>query len=166
LALGARWHAHVGGTLGATSTPLSPSLPQSLPAPSLPSAPTVRLAVVGAHLSGLPLNRQLTERGAYLVWAGTTAPIYRLFALPDTTPPKPGLLRVDVDGAAIALEVWELSSAAFGSFSAAVPPPLCIGTVTLSDDAEVKGFLCEPHALAGATDVTRFGGWRNYLASR
>jgi len=163
LALGARWHAHVGGTLGATSIPLPLS-----PSPLLPvtHSSAIRLAVVGAHLSGLPLNPQLTERNARLVWSGLTAPTYRLYALPDTTPPKPGLLRVSENGAAIALEVWELSAAAFGPFVAAVPAPLCIGTVALADGTAVKGFLCEPAALAGATDVTAHGGWRAYLASR
>jgi allophanate hydrolase len=113
----------------------------------------------------LPLNYQLAERNARLVWIGATAPSYRLYALPHTTPPKPGLLRVNDSGSRIAVEVWELTSAAFGSFVAAVPPPLCIGTVTLSTGDEVKGFLCEPRALAGATDITRFGSWRAYLAS-
>ena len=134
-------------------------------APSPSAAPFVRLAVVGAHLSGLPLNHQLTDRHARLVWAGLTASSYRLYALPRTTPPKPGLQCVTAGGSAIAVEVWELPTAAFGSFVAAVPPPLCIGTVTLSTGDEVKGFLCEPRALAEATDITSFGSWRAYLAS-
>ena len=162
LALGARWHSTVGGNLGATSHPLPPA-PPSRPV-AAPAADTVRLAVVGAHLSGLPLNHQLTDRGARLVWTGTTAPSYRLYALPNTTPPKPGLVRVAANGAALALEVWELSISAFGSFVAAVPPPLCIGTVTLSTGESVKGFLCEPAALVGAEDITHFGGWRAYRA--
>ena len=160
LAVGARWHANVGGKLGATDHPLPPAPPPR----STPVVDTVRLAVVGAHLSGLPLNPQLTERGACLVWTGQTEPAYRLYALPNTAPPKPGLVRVAENGAAIALEVWELSTTAFGSFVAAVPPPLCIGTVTLSTGEAVKGFLCEPAALAGAEDVTHFGGWRAYRA--
>ena len=162
LALGARWHSTVGGNLGATSHPLPPA-PPSRPV-AAPAADTVRLAVVGAHLSGLPLNHQLTDRGARLVWTGPTAPSYRLYALPNTTPPKPGLVRVAANGAALALEVWELSISAFGSFVAAVPPPLCIGMVTLSTGESVKGFLCEPAALVGAEDITHFGGWRAYRA--
>ncbi len=162
LALGARWHANLGGNLGATSTSL-PSGPGSVPVVASGDG-CIRLAVVGAHLTGLPLNHQLTERHARLVWTGTTAPVYRFYALPNTTPPKPGLVRVAGDGAAIALEVWELSTAAFGSFVAAVPPPLCIGTLTLSTGESVKGFLCEPAALVGAEDITRFGGWRAYRA--
>jgi allophanate hydrolase len=160
LALGARWHARVGGNLGATPHPLPAAAPASVPTRN------VRLAVVGAHLSGLPLNHQLTTRSGRLVWSGETAPSYRLYALPDTTPPKPGLVRVNENGARIALEVWELTPAAFGSFVAAVPPPLCIGTVVLANGESVKGFLCEPAALVGATDITPHGSWRAFLASR
>jgi len=160
LALGARWHALGSGHLGATATPLPPAPPSSTPARDV-----VRLAVVGAHLSGLPLNHQLIERDARLVWSGTTAPSYRLYALPNATPPKPGLVRMNGHGAAIALEVWELPTAAFGSFVAIVPPPLAIGTVTLATGETVKGFLCEPAALAGATDITHHGGWRKFLAT-
>lgn len=114
LALGARWHAHGGGNLGATSTPLPVS--PSFASPTFSNSSPVRLAVVGAHLSGLPLNHQLIDRHARLVWSGTTAPAYRFYALPNTTPPKPGLVRVATGGSAIALEVWEMSAAAFGSF--------------------------------------------------
>ncbi len=169
LEFGSRWHAAVGGQLGATEallTAVSPPPAGSNPAhqAQADSATTpVRLAVVGAHLSGLPLNHQLIERGARLAWSGTTAPQYRLYALPGTTPPKPGMVRVTEDGAAVAVEVWELSSAAFGGFVAAVPPPLCIGSVTLATGEVVKSFLCESAALAGAEDITAFGGWRAYL---
>jgi allophanate hydrolase len=123
----------------------------------------VRLAVVGAHLSGLPLNHQLTERNARLVWSGDTAANYRLYALPGTNPLKPGLVRVSDRGAAVAVEVWELTSAAFGSFVAAVPPPLCIGSLTLTNGETVKGFLCESVAVDGAEDISHCGGWRAYL---
>ncbi|MFO1328359.1 MAG: allophanate hydrolase [Rubrivivax sp.] len=141
------------------------------PGPPLPPGPrpavraTLPLAVVGAHLSGLPLNGQLTERGATLREATHTAPCYRLYALPGTTPPKPGLLRVAEGGAAIALEVWELPLHAVGSFLAAIPPPLGLGSVQLADGSHVHGFLCEPHALAGARDISAFGGWRAFLQS-
>lgn len=128
------------------------------------SKPRVRLAVVGAHLSGMPLNHQLTSRGATLAWSGTTSPAYRLYALADSTPPKPGLVRVGENGgAAIELEVWELDPAGFGAFTAEVPPPLAIGSVTLATGETVKGFVCEPRAIDGAIDVTDFGGWRRYL---
>ncbi|CAO3358438.1 allophanate hydrolase [Azospirillum melinis] len=125
---------------------------------------TVRLAVVGAHLTGQPLNHQLTGRQARLLRAARTAPGYRLYALAGTSPAKPGLVR-DPDGAGgIEVEVWELTETAFGSFVAEVPPPMAIGTVTLEDGGTVKGFLCEPIALIGAEDITGHGGWRRWLA--
>ena len=126
---------------------------------------TVKLAVVGAHLEGMPLHWQLTSREAKFVGAFTTAPTYRLYAMADSVPPKPALVHSD-DGAAIALEVYELGLAEFGSFVAEVPPPLAIGTVTLADGTSVKGFVAEPRALTGAEDITHLGGWRAYIASR
>ncbi|WP_420997383.1 allophanate hydrolase [Cupriavidus sp. 30B13] len=129
--------------------------------------PTVTLAVVGAHLRGQPLNWQLREAGARWLEDAHTAPAYRLYALAGTTPPKPGLARVAPgQGAAIGLELWELPLRLFGKFVAEVPAPLGIGTVTLADGRQVKGFICEPRALAedgGARDITAFGGWRAYL---
>lgn len=124
---------------------------------------TVKLAVVGAHLEGMPLHWQLTSRDAKLVGAFETAPTYRLYAMADSIPPKPALVHSE-DGATIALEVYELDMAAFGSFVAEVPPPLAIGTVTLADGTHVKGFVAEPRALAGAEDITHLGGWRAYIA--
>jgi hypothetical protein len=125
---------------------------------------TVLLAVAGAHLTGQPLNHQLTDRDAELVSTTTTSADYRLFAL-ATQPPKPGVVRVAENGSALEVEVWRLSEAAFGSFVAALPRPMAIGTVTLLDGSEVSGFLVEPIALETATDITTFGGWRAYLAS-
>ncbi len=127
--------------------------------------PELALAVVGAHLSGLPLNGQLTERGATLVEAATTAPCYRLYALPGTTPPKPGLVRRTEGGAGIAVEVWSMPQSQVGSFLALIPPPLSLGTIELAGGRRVHGFLCESHALAGALDITTSGGWRAYLGS-
>lgn len=126
----------------------------------------IELAVCGAHLSGQPLNAQLTDREAELVATPTTAASYRLFAL-DTQPPKPGLVRVAAGspGEAIELEVWALDPAAFASFVDAVPAPMCIGRVVLDDGRDVAGFLCEPVALEGATDITSYGGWRAYRAA-
>ena len=126
---------------------------------------TVKLAVVGAHLEGMPLHWQLTSRGARFVGAATTAPTYRLYAMADSVPPKPALVHSE-EGAAIALEVYELGLAEFGSFVAEVPPPLAIGTVQLADGSSVKGFVAEPRALTGAEDITHLGGWRAYIASR
>jgi allophanate hydrolase len=132
------------------------------------SAPTlghIRLAVAGAHLSGQPLNGQLLSRQARLVATTATAAEYRLYAL-NTVPPKPGLVHTpDAAGQSIEVEVWELDERAFGNFVAEVPAPMTIGTTRLIDGSQVKGFCCEPHALAGARDITHFGGWRQYLAS-
>ena len=128
---------------------------------------TVRVAVVGAHLTGEPLNHQLTSRGARLVATTITAPVYRLVAL-ATVPPKPGMIRLDrgdADAAAIEVEVWELDAVGFGSFVDEVPAPLCIGRVLLADGTDVAGFLCEPLAAEGAEDITSFGGWRAFRAS-
>lgn len=125
--------------------------------------PTVLLAVVGAHLEGQPLNWQLVERGARKVAATRTAPHYRLYALRNTAPPKPGLARVAGQGAAIDIEVWELPLRRFGEFVAEIPQPLGIGSLELADGQWVKGFICEPAAIADAEDITAFGGWRAYL---
>lgn len=125
----------------------------------------IELVVVGAHLQGLALHHQLTDRGARFERRVPTTPEYTLHAL-ATDPPKPGLTRVADQGAAIATEVWSLDVAAFGDFVAQVPPPLAIGTVRLADGTNPKGFLCEPIALADAVDITSAGGWRAYLASQ
>jgi allophanate hydrolase len=118
-------------------------------------------------LQGQPLNHQLTSRGATLARTLRSANDYRLYALAGTTPPKPGLVRTPgFAGPGIELEVWSLTLAAFGSFVAEVPPPMVIGTVELEDATRVKGFLCEPSALEGSSEITTFGGWRAYLASR
>jgi allophanate hydrolase len=125
---------------------------------------TARIAVVGAHLSGLPLNHQLTGRGAKLIETTETAPEYRFYALPDTNPRKPGLIRTEPGGgASITVEIWELTHDAFGSFVADVPSPLAIGTLRLQDGRLVKGFLCESVAAQHAEDISQFGGWRKYL---
>ncbi len=127
----------------------------------------IALAVVGAHLSGMALNHELVEPGGRLVAAMRTAPLYRLFRLPGTVPPKPGLLRVGPEaGAAIAIEIWALPPAAFGSFVARIPQPLGIGTLSLEDGGEAKGFLVEEIATRGAEDITRFGGWRDWIAAQ
>ena len=126
---------------------------------------TVKLAVVGAHLEGMPLHWQLTSRNAIFVGAFETAPNYRLYAIADSVPPKPALVHSE-DGAAIKLEVYELGVAEFGSFVVEVPAPLAIGTVTLADGSSVKGFVSEPRALNGAQDITALGGWRAYIAQR
>ncbi len=125
----------------------------------------IAVAVVGAHLSGQPLNTELTDRNARLLKACRTAPGYRLYALDATRPPKPGLVREEkYPGPGIEVEVWAVPEPLFGSFVAGVPAPLGIGNAVLDDGSSVKCFICEPYALAGATEITRFGGWRNYLS--
>jgi allophanate hydrolase len=160
---GQAWQARRGLPLGATGAALGDHDGHAARWPA--STATLPVAVVGAHLSGLPLNGQLTERGARLAETTTTSANYRFFALPGTTPPKPGLMRVDCGGSAIAVEVWDVPQAAIGSFLALIPPPLGLGNVQLADGRWVKGFLCEAHALADARDISHFGGWRAYLAS-
>jgi allophanate hydrolase len=126
----------------------------------------VDLAVIGAHLSGQPLNSQLTQRGACLKKTCRTAPGYRLYALAGTKPAKPGLARDDqFTGPGIEVEIWTMPQDKFGSFVAEVREPLGIGNVTLDSGELAKGFVCEPYALATAAEITHFGGWRAYLAA-
>lgn len=160
---GRRWQTAAAQPLGATGAPGPDDGDAALPEPA--AEPELRVAVVGAHLQGLPLNGQLLERGARLLARTHTAPDYRLFALPGTAPRKPGLLRVSQGGAAIAVEVWAMPQRHVGSFLALIPPPLGLGSIELADGSHAHGFLCEAHALEGATDISRHGGWRAYLAS-
>jgi allophanate hydrolase len=133
-----------------------------VPAPN--DAASVPIVVVGAHLSGMPLNGELVGLGGRLSKRCRTAGDYRLFALPNTTPPKPGLVRAPgYAGPGIEVEVWNLPVAGFGSFVTGIPAPLGIGKITLDDGSSVSGFLCEQHAVDPAGDVTRFGGWRAYI---
>ena len=163
---GLDWERAGPTTLGAylRETRAGDRAPVRLPA----SAPVLELAVVGAHLEGMPLHGQLVERGCRLVARTRTAAAYRLFALPDTTPPKPGLARSDGAhaGFAIEVEVYEMPLDAVGGFLASIPPPLGLGSVELADGRWVKGFICEPHALAGAHDISIHGGWRAWLETR
>jgi len=123
----------------------------------------MKLVVCGAHLAGLPLNGQLAARGARLVEATSSAPRYRLFALAGGPVQRPGMMRDDANGAAIAVEVWALPSAEVGSFLAGIPAPLALGKVELADGRWETGFVCEAHALNGAVDITQYGGWRAWL---
>lgn len=155
------FHADTQLPVGATALPQPPLRPLAA------STDGIALAVVGAHLSGMPLNHELSALDATLVETAVTAPDYKLYALAGTTPPKPGLLRVEANaGAAIALEIYSLSVAAFGRFVAAIPPPLGIGSIRLADGRLVKGFLVEPAALGGARDISAFGGWRAFMAAQ
>jgi allophanate hydrolase len=160
-AIGREFHHAAGLPLGALKRPQPPLAKQS----SAPANGEIPIAVVGAHLSGMPLNGELRAAGARLIERTTTAPHYRLYALAGTKPPKPGLLRVKSgEGAAIEIEIWALSESAFGRFVAAIPPPLSIGTLELNDGRSVKGFLVEVEAITGARDISSFGGWRAFVA--
>ncbi len=161
-AIGRELHHASGLPLGALNKPQPPLAPT----PAAPAEAEVAIAVVGAHLSGMPLNSELRAAGGRLLERTATAPHYRLYALSGTKPAKPGLLRVkNGAGASIEVEVWALSESAFGRFVAAVPPPLSIGTLELKDERGVKGFLVEAEAIAGARDISSFGGWRAFTAS-
>jgi allophanate hydrolase len=151
-----------GAPIGATGS--SVATPEANARRAPPGA--IELAVVGAHLSGLPLNRELIALGAVFLRDVKTTAAYRLFALNGTTPPKPGLLRVASDeGSAIAAEIWALDAGAFGRFVADIPPPLGVGTLEFSDGTSAKGFLVEAEAVVDANDISRFGGWRAYCAA-
>ena len=159
---GRRWQQHQPWQAGATG--------QALPAPAHRAANDdgsdfITVAVVGAHLTGMPLNSQLTERNAVLLEATHTAPRYRLYALANTVPPKPGLIRNPKDGGdSIPIELWQMPVEHFGSFVGLIPAPLGIGSLETVDGRWVKGFICEPWAIDDATDITALGGWRNYIA--
>jgi allophanate hydrolase len=153
-------HAASGMALGATGWTAVPRAEVKFEA--APGA--IEIAVVGAHLSGMPLNGQLKDLGATFSRVVRTTPHYRLYALAGQSVPKPGMIRAEA-ASAIEVEVWELSADAFGRFVAAIPPPLGIGTVSLDDGTSVKGFLVEPVGLAGAVEISSFGGWRRYVES-
>ena len=132
--------------------------------PTDPESPDVEIVAVGAHLSGMPLNNQLTELGARFARNAHTNANYRLYSLPGQSIPKPGLIRVlENEGAEIEVEVWRLTPEAFGNFIATIPAPLCIGTVILSDGTTAKGFLVESVGLHGAEDISVYGGWRSFM---
>ncbi|MEI4487472.1 allophanate hydrolase [Frigidibacter sp. MR17.14] len=147
---------------------LSPGAGLARPAPLALPAPEpdeLVVAAVGAHMTGLPLNHELTRLGARCLGAAQTSADYRLYVLPGSAVPKPGMVR-DAAGACIDVELWALPMAAVGAFLAGIPSPLGLGTVTLEDGRSCKGFLCEAQALQGAEEITRFGGWRGFLAAR
>lgn len=147
-----------------TELPLGTSSHRYQKSFEIESQNSVKLAVVGAHLSAMPLNFQLTTRQATLLAKTRTAKSYKLFALKNTVPPKPGL-QFDIDGTAIEVEVWEIPLANFGAIVAEVPSPLGIGNLQLEDGTWVKGFICETYAIQEAVDISHFGGWRAYIKS-
>ena len=174
-AVGAHMHGAFARACGLTMGATKMSMPSSDaidPASSTGAEPrsaarastTVGVVVVGAHLSGMPLNHQLTDIGARLRLATKTAPTYRMFAIPGT-PPKPGLVRVREGGGSIEVEVWDVPIGRYGDLVASIPPPLGIGTLDLADGSKVQGFLCEGVATGGLDDITALGGWRAYVAT-
>lgn len=160
-AIGAELHAASGASLGARDWPPPPR--EVAPAAAA-GAGEIPVALVGAHMQGLPLNHEVADRGGRFLFASETAPVYRLYRLAGGPPYRPGLVR-SKSGKPISLEVWALPETAFGGFMAGIPQPLGIGTIDLADGSQVKGFLCEAAGLDGAEDITVFGGWRAYLAS-
>lgn len=160
--IGRVFHADTGLALGARSLPQTPLAT----VPTQAGSDDITIAVIGAHLSGMALNHELTTLDARLLEEAVTAPDYKLYAL-DTTPAKPGMLRIEAGaGASIKLELWAMSPEAFGKFVAAIPPPLSIGTIRLADGRQAKGFIVEPAAIHGAKDISSFGGWRAFMAER
>lgn len=158
---GRQWQAHLQLPLGATGRPY----PEKVKSISAPSAQHIRVAVVGAHLTGMPLNFQLSTRQAVHVETTKTSANYALYALNGTIPPKPGLARQS-NGQEIIVELWDVPTARFGEFVAEIPTPLGMGNVELSDGRWVKGFICEPYGLADAENISHFGGWRAYIQHR
>jgi len=161
--------ATIGASLHAAEAPSLGAMDWRLPTEAdaaLEAAPDeIAVALVGAHMQGLPLNHQINSRGGRMLYTAETAPAYKLYSLAGGPPNRPGLVRQDGEGgSSIALEVWAMPLAAFGSFMMEIPQPLGIGTIDLAGGRQVKGFLCEPAGLDGAEDITRFGGWRAYLA--
>jgi allophanate hydrolase len=162
LAIAARLQRGSVHTVGSLRAPMPE--PNGGARPTLDSNTHLPIAVCGAHMSGLPLNHQLTERGAYLLHAARSAPAYRLYALPGAPPQRPGMIRVAADGVSIDLEVWAVPLHAVGSFISGIPSPLGIGRIDLTTGERIAGFLCESIAIQGADDISAFGGWRAYLA--
>ncbi|MCC1495644.1 allophanate hydrolase [Alcanivorax sp. 1008] len=158
LALAQRWLAGRDQPMGACGHRLRDRTPLAVPG-------RIQVAVCGAHLSGMPLNHQLTSRDAWLVKATRSAIGYRLYALPGGPPFRPAMVR-DVTGGAIEVEVWSVPEDRFGSFVAGIPSPLGIGRIELEDGSMVSGFICEQGGIQDAEDITEFGGWREYMRAR
>lgn len=166
LGIGARLHTASRLSMGTGKTPPPPWKPMEPAAQAtVPAADSrIAFAVCGAHLSGLPLNPQLTGAGGRLLEVAKTAPCYRMYALAGSVPPKPGLVRSG-SGAALPVEIWDLPADAFGRFVAAIPHPLGMGKLELEDGRWVEGFIAEPCVAESGADITRFGGWRVFLES-
>jgi len=164
--LAAEFHHQSSSTMGATKWALPPIVPPDVELSNSPGSERMELAVLGLHLTGQPLNFQLTELGARLRRTCRTAPEYRCYVITDPQGArKPGAVFVrDGSGAALEVEVWDIPLENFGRFMVRVPPPLGIGSLKLDDGRVVKGFICEGYAIEGAEEITALGGWRTYLA--
>lgn len=159
LAFASRWQQHLGLKTGS-----SDSLMETTTLPAYQDRDTISVVVCGAHMQGLPLNWQLSERGATLIEATETADKYRLYALAGNAPKRPGLRRDENNGVAIEVEVWQLPREEFGSFVADIPAPLGIGKIELMDGRVLPGFTCEGYAFDTAEEITELKGWRGYIA--
>ena len=160
--IGARLHRTLEAPMiGATGH----AVPSAAASTGAEAGSTMEIAVVGAHLSGQPLNHQLVDRGARMIGPARSAKGYSLYVLNGSGPARPGLVFDGTGTGGIELELWSVPLAAMGAFLCDIAPPLGIGTVRLDDGAQVKGFICEAYALSSADDITRFGGWRAYLKS-
>ena len=165
LHLAARLQRAAVATVGARGQPLPAPAANGVRRPGLPDG-QVAVAVCGAHLAGLPLNTQLTSRGARLLTRTQSAPVYRMFALAGGPPYRPAMVRVADGGVPLEVEVWTLPASAYGSFVAGIPAPLGIGPVVLADGSTVQGFVCDAVSVMGCEDISHFGGWRSYLSAR
>ena len=140
---------------------------QALSTAPIKNQQRIAVAVCGAHLQGQPLNWQITERGGYLLSKTQSSADYKLYALAGGPPFRPGMVIAPAgEGCAIELEVWSVPASEFGSFVAGIPAPLGIGKVNLQDGNQVSGFICEASGLAGAEDISHYGGWRGYLSNK
>jgi allophanate hydrolase len=162
LSLADALHRQASLPAGASGRPLARAGARQ-PAP-LAGPGRIAVALVGAHMRGLPLNRQIADIGGRFICKTRTAPCYRLYAFDTLMPARPGLVR-DQEGAAIELEIWDVPAAAFGGFVAGIGAPLGIGRIRLEEGGEVAGFLCEAAAIRGAREITALGGWRAYLGA-
>jgi allophanate hydrolase len=154
-------HGHFVPTSGAKETPVTPTHSEFFANPH-----AIPLAVVGAHLTGFPLNGQLIERGAKLLQTTKTAPKYNFYELSERPILKPGLVKNEAAGVSIEVEVWAMPKQHLGSFLALIPSPLGLGKVELINGTQVVGFVCEPYGIEGAKSISQTGGWRNWMAVR
>ncbi len=124
---------------------------------------TVPLAVNGTLMRGLELNPNMLAAGAEFLREDATVPAYRLYSINDR---HPGMVRVASGGVSVALEVWSVPPAGLAGILLKEPPGLSIGKVSLASGVEVLGVLAEPILCEGQREITEFGGWRAYSASR